>query len=37
MQNSLNGVMTDHGLWFIIGGLVVILLIVAIIKVAQKK
>jgi uncharacterized membrane protein len=37
MQNNMNGVMGGNGLWTVIGVLLVIFLIVAIVKMVQKK
>jgi hypothetical protein len=37
MQNSMNGVMSGNGLWTVIGVLLAIFLIVAIVKMLQKK
>lgn len=37
MQNSMNGVMGGNGLWTVIGVLLVIFLIVAIVRMVQKK
>ena len=37
MQHNMNGVMGGHGLWTVSGVLLVIFLIVAIVKMVQKK
>lgn len=37
MQNSMNGVMGGIGLWTVIGVLLVIFLIVAIVRMLQRK
>ncbi len=37
MQNSMNGVMGGNALWTVIGVLLVIFLIVAIVRMVQKK
>lgn len=37
MPNSMNGVMGGNGLWTIIGVLLVIFLVAAIVRMAQRK
>ncbi len=37
MQNTTHGLMGGYGLWMVLGGLLAILLVVAIIRMTQKK
>jgi uncharacterized membrane protein len=37
MQNDMNGYMGGYGLWTILGALLAIFLVVAIVKMVQKK